>query len=131
MSISPNERMEQAKQEATEKDVDRIVRVIAFSGEISGPNGYRHFDGLLFEATDGAGTNSARVRIYDDSKRSMQYLYRADDYGRVLQVFRTGPWVKRAVLEAAKEEAALEAARKDRDMRAAEEKAANFLPCDY
>lgn len=129
MGQTPQNWEAEAKAKAAALNIDRVVRVIAFSGQLdeAGINASRTFDGKDYDATSGAGTNTARVRLAENHS---YYLYRASDHGRHIDVFRDGAWVKRAVKEAERIEAQQRADADAKDMRRAEQTKENFAPYD-
>ncbi len=89
---------QQTKQLAKDLGIDKAVRIIAGSGKNNNRiNFWEDWGGLAFTATFGAGTNSARVRVDDESPCSGMVLYAADDYGRHIETFRPGNWVNRFI----------------------------------
>ena len=115
---------------ASQLEVDRFVRKLAYTGRTDGYNfWYDWMDGetsIEVRATRGAGTNSASVKIEGGAM-----LYHATDCGRIIDTYRHGQWIHRlreladSEYEAEKRRQAEEKARQ----MAAEE--AKFTPIDF
>lgn len=71
--------------------IHSMVRDVAYDGDAdeNGCNFDNIVEGLHVHATTGAGTNSESVVDMETET----YLYRADDYGNNVSIFRFGPWV--------------------------------------
>jgi hypothetical protein len=122
MAKTPAEQMQEAIIAARELDVDRIVRTIAWRGKGDDNNKSAFFDGKMFSASD-CGTCTAKVIT-----EGGVLVYQASDCGRYIEVFRNGPWVGRAALEADRIKRLLEAERTAKDMEAAEQMNQSFAP---
>lgn len=100
---------------------------INFSVEIELPDGKV----LDLRCTSGAGVNGAYARVkkpYDKNEREFWDLYCCTDYGKHLDVFRNGEWV-RVVLSAAKREGiAQQAVSQAKELRRIQTEISKFLP---
>lgn len=114
-------------------NIDDAVRTVAQSGKNHdyGPNWYAEWEGMVFGATFGAGTNSANISTTYDGQSVKQALYRASDYGRHIEIFRYGPWVDRLLdyAEGLREANKVEA--EESEVASAARKKSNFQEVDF
>ena len=115
---------------ASQLEVDRFVRKLAYTGRTDGYNfWYDWMDGetsIEVRATRGAGTNSASVRIEGGA-----LLYHADDYGQIIDTYRHGKWAHR-LRELADSEYEADQLRRQAEVEARLAKDAhNFAPIDF
>ena len=80
-----------AREKAKALGIDDAVRLITLSGALYLGLWHKEWEGMSFSATFDEGHNSAIVRVIDTDFM----LYKADDYGRNIIVFRYGPWTQR------------------------------------
>ena len=88
---------EAARRRIEETKLDDAIREIAKAGKYDGAANYSNkFDGKSFNCTQSAGVNIALVTAFGPT-----LIYRVAEYGQIIEVFRDGPWVERALVHAA------------------------------
>lgn len=113
---------------AIQLEIERHVRNVARTGthDKAGINYTAEWEDNAIHATNGGGTNSASVTRYDGT-----VLYRSDDYGKYVRVYRHGKWASRLVDYSY---ALFEARAKQNDLELAQQEqqeAFNFATIDY
>jgi len=111
----------------TEFDEDvRAIARLAEGARYDGTANYTaEWNGLRFDCTSGAGTNSASVCTAGAPR---VILYEASEFGSVIHALRRGPWTNDVMLEAARLRGIAEEKQRQKEEAQARDELARFHP---